>query len=86
MSFHAKANGDWYPCCLVGGEALATQKSFCLGNVHVEGYDLELLRKRYVPLAHYANSESICSKICQYKQLQVNIAAEHAEQLTLAMP
>ncbi len=84
ISFHVKANGDVYPCCLVGGEALKTIQDLSLGNVYHE--DMETMRKRYVPLSHYDNPDLPCSMICQFKQASINHAAERASRVNLAMP
>lgn len=85
ISFHVKCNGDLYPCCLVGGEALETQKAFRIGNVHRES--LKTLHGRYTPTCDYADPNKPCSSICQWKQLQVNAAGYWAMQAdSLAMP
>ena len=82
-TFHIKANGDIYPCCLTGGEAIETVRAFRLGNFHSDG----LIR----PLSFYARGchyqkGSVCSKICQWKQFTMNKIAEEASCITLAMP
>lgn len=82
--FHIKANGDYYPCCRVGGEAIPTDERFLLGNVHEE--DIEALRLKFVPQLYYANGSLPCSEICQYKQIHINNAVWQAEQTWLAMP
>lgn len=83
ITFHIKANGDYYPCCLTGGEAIATYAPFKLGNV-CEAPLLELA-KRWQSRKVYKDG-SPCPDICQWKQLNMNLAAFHAEGVTLAMP
>jgi radical SAM protein with 4Fe4S-binding SPASM domain len=84
ISFHIKANGDVYPCCLVGGEAIETCPEFALGNLH--GEDLVEIMGRYEVKQHYLNLNAPCRKVCQFKQFQVNLAGEMAAKTRLAMP
>lgn len=84
LTFHIKCDGDVYPCCLVGGEAIKTRKEMAIGNVFEE--PLAAIHRRYSPGLHYADKESACVKVCQWKQLQVNLAAHQASKLTLTMP
>jgi MoaA/NifB/PqqE/SkfB family radical SAM enzyme len=92
LSFHAKANGDWYPCCLAGGEAITTYPELKIGNFfqecerRPEWAAVQRLLERYRPACHYANPKSPCRDICQWKQLQVNVAGHIAQQSVLAMP
>lgn len=86
-TFHIKANGDWYPCCLVGGEALATYKNMVLGNIHrqpVASIVNEIRQAGAMP--HYCDESKPCRHICQYKQAALNVAGHEASQRTLAMP
>lgn len=84
MAPHIKYNGDVYPCCLVGGEAIDTHTGMKLGNVATSS--AKLLMKRYVPSPDYANPVLPCTEICQWKQLQLNVAAEEASHVRLSMP
>lgn len=85
ISFHVKCNGDLYPCCLVGGEALETQKAFRIGNVHET--PIKLLHAAYRPCRDYQDESKPCRSICQWKQLQVNAAGYWASKAdVLAMP
>ena len=84
ISFHIKANGDLYPCCLVGGEAITTDERFRLGNVHQN--QLRDIRARTFPVACYGRTGMPCDAICQYKQRQMNAAAEAAGAVRLSMP
>lgn len=84
IAFHIKPNGDYYACCLLGGEALPTNREFKLGNVAQE--DVYAIWQRYLPGLHYANCDCGCDQICQYKQYQLNRAAERAFATRLAMP
>jgi len=92
ISFHAKANGDWYPCCLAGGEAITTYPQLRIGNYFQEVAHspamsaARRLLDRYRPHCHYGKADMPCSEICQYKQLQVNLAAHAASTSTLSMP
>lgn len=91
LSFHAKANGDWYPCCLAGGEAITTYPQLRIGNYFQEAAinritPATVLLRRYRPHCHYGNEAMPCSSICQYKQLQVNLAAHAASKSVLSMP
>lgn len=82
LGFHVKPNGDIYPCCLVGGEAVEVQKRFKMGNV----FEDELLDiYKFHEMACYG-CEPICKKICQFKQLQINLAGELANKVRLAIP
>ena len=83
-TFHIKCDGWVYPCCLVGGEALKTQQEFRLGNVHEEG--LKSIFARNNEPEHHYRDKPICTKICQWKQLQLNMIGEAADKLVLAMP
>jgi len=82
IGFHIKADGALYPCCLVGGEALKTNKAFCIGNVFEKS--LQELYDKYIPTFFYQTE--ICRKICQYKQLQINLIGEQASKICLSMP
>lgn len=82
ITFYAKANGDFYPCCLVGGEAVRTQREYRIGNFHTS--NLETLWKYYEPFYYYRTN--VCQNFCQFKQLNLNIAGELASQTRLAMP
>ena len=81
-TFHIKANGDVYPCCLVGGEAISTYKQFILGN-YFEGYTFTPTRK---PQLDYADEDKPCRNICQWKQAALNKAAHEASLVQLSMP
>lgn len=95
LSFHAKANGDLYPCCLAGGEAITTYPQLKLGNLWerlteqehpVQTNPLRQLYDKYQPGKHYGKASMPCSDICQWKQLQVNLAAHLAASTVLSMP
>lgn len=83
-TFHVKANGDWYPCCLTGGEAIATYSEFRMGNFFEDSL-AEILGK-FKAEGHYGCADKPCAKICQYKQLSLNLAAAGADGEILAMP
>lgn len=83
VSFHIKANGDVYPCCLVGGEAIKTIKHMSLGNV--KETSLAQIQKEYIPLCHYSISR-VCRDVCQWKQLNLNRIAHEASKIFLTMP
>jgi len=82
--FHIKANGDYYPCCLVGGEALPSQEKYRLGNWFRDS-NLQELAGRFLPTCHY-HEGSPCPAICQYKQLAMNLAVHEASKQKVAMP
>ncbi len=84
VSFHVKCNGDLFPCCLVGGEAISTRDDMKLGNVFT--HTLRELHERAVPRTHYNDPTKPCSEICQWKQLQINVAGYVAQQSRLSMP
>lgn len=85
-TFHIKATGDWYPCCLVGGEALATYSDMSLGNINDESISGLLQRiATSEPEHHYCEGKP-CRDICQYKQTAFNVAAHEAGLVQLAMP
>ena len=90
ISFHMKANGEYYPCCLVGGEALKTYPSMTDGN-YFDGYSITEIWERgrcARPLAYAPENQSVvpCCEICQYKQWSLNKAVHEASQKRLAMP
>ena len=94
MSFHLKPNGDLFPCCLIGGEALPTQYLAHYGNVHE--LTLETIYAGFrekcqdpedeLPPQRYEDCECGCKDICQFKQFQLNLACENASRVRLAMP
>jgi len=83
ITFHIKCNGDVYPCCLVGGEAIKTWESFKIGNIY--DLPLEQIQQSYTPREHYY-STSPCCDACQWKQLMLNCIGEEASRNILAMP
>jgi MoaA/NifB/PqqE/SkfB family radical SAM enzyme len=83
-SFYAKANGDFYPCCITGGEAVRIHPEFKLG--HFPTQSLRTLWSRYRPAFLYGRADSPCRSICQFKQAQFNLAAETAAATRLTMP
>ncbi len=83
-TFHVKCNGDWYPCCLTGGEAIATHPEFRMGNYFTD--PLWKILTNHKTEAHYGCEGKPCAAICQYKQLSLNLAAHEAASVTLAMP
>ena len=85
VSFHIKANGRVFPCCLVGGEAINTQKSMSLGDIYQDS--LDTIRKRHTELhLHYASKATPCLKICQWKQINMNVQAHQCQKTKLSMP
>ena len=85
VSFHIKANGDFYPCCLVGGEAISTQTDMRFGNVYE--FSLEQIRKRNMRLPlHYFNFDSSCRNICQWKQMTLNSEAHKIVNCKISIP
>jgi len=86
IAFHIKPNGDYYPCCLVGGEALDTNIQFHLGNVFEPWESIETIWYKYVPKKHYCGQDSVCRSLCQYKQLALNLVADEVKDHRLSMP
>jgi radical SAM protein with 4Fe4S-binding SPASM domain len=87
ITFHIKHNGDLYPCCLMGGEAIATRREFRIGNVLKE--PIEHLWASYVanPVRNaYDDPNSACSRICLWKQTTMNRLGNKAEETVLSMP
>ena len=82
VSYYAKANGDFYPCCLIGGEAVRTFENFRMAKA---GTPLQDVYDNYVP-GHYYCPGSPCRGLCQYKQLNINLAGEIASNSVLSMP
>jgi len=83
ISFHIKCDGTLRTCCLAGGEAIQTQDFTNIGNVLTE--PLANIQKRYVPKCHYKKG-SLCSEVCQFKQLYVNRLVHASKKITLTMP
>lgn len=84
LTFHAKCNGDVYPCCLVGGEAIKTHPEMAYGNLWRE--DLATVHARTSAERHYGDPSKPCSRICQWKQLNLNLAGHAATTTRLSMP
>jgi MoaA/NifB/PqqE/SkfB family radical SAM enzyme len=84
MSFYAKANGAFYPCCLIGGEAVQTREEFCMGNFK-DHHSLRRIWDEYEPPRMYL-AKSACRGLCQFKQANLNYAAEKAAQTIITMP
>lgn len=84
ISFHIKSNGDVYPCCLVGGEAIKTRKEMSIGNIYKNS--LSEIQRNYVPEFHYKNENTPCRAVCQYKQFSINFLASKSENIELSMP
>jgi MoaA/NifB/PqqE/SkfB family radical SAM enzyme len=84
ISFHIKPNGDLYPCCLIGGEALEEIESFKVGNVFEDG--IWECSQRYAPRCHYREPASVCRRVCQWKQFHVNCLGEYASTCAPSIP
>jgi MoaA/NifB/PqqE/SkfB family radical SAM enzyme len=84
ITFHVKCNGDVYPCCLVGGEAIKTRTEMRIGNIHNK--TLAQIQKEYKPGCHYRSPDSPCRAVCQWKQLNLNRVAHEASKTFLTMP
>lgn len=84
-TFHTKANGDVYPCCLVGGEAVGTHENYRFGNVWQDPAEV-IWRVNKVPLLRYADPESYCAAHCFWKQATLNVEAHKASRYCLSMP
>lgn len=84
VSFHIKANGDVYPCCLVGGEALKTQPDFIIGNAKKQ--TMRQIHSKIIRSRDYENPNKPCRNICQWKQFQINLAGHRMANQVLAMP
>lgn len=82
LGFHIKPNGDVYPCCLIGGEAIEVQKEFLMGNIFEQ--KLIDIYNSYTPTKY--TMKPICRKVCQFKQFQINQAGEYAQKIKLAIP
>lgn len=85
LGFHIKSNGDYYPCCLTGGEALKTEKSFLVGSVH-DSTLRYLHRLAFDPHGNFQRLPGMCREICQYKQHALNTAANRVANTRLAIP
>ncbi|MFA7257613.1 MAG: radical SAM/SPASM domain-containing protein [Kiritimatiellales bacterium] len=84
LGCHIKPNGDVYPCCLVGGEAIATCTGFLLGNVF--DIPLQSIQKAYAENPIYGYRSEVCREVCQFKQLRINQYGEEASRIRLAIP
>lgn len=84
VSFHIKANGDVYPCCLIGGEAVETQSKHCWGNIRK--VSLEEIRQLHPELPCHYREGSPCRKVCQWKQTYLNVRAHTSDRFRLSMP
>jgi len=84
-TFHIKADGDLFPCCLIGGEAIDTHQDFCFGNVYQNTLQEIQNSNMSLPL-HYSGKNSPCLKVCQWKQMAMNIATKNSWSKKLSMP
>jgi radical SAM protein with 4Fe4S-binding SPASM domain len=84
-TFHIKSNGDLYPCCLVGGEAIGTRKEYKLGNVWGTSLE-ELWHQHSIPKYNYAVDIDFCRNNCFWKQLALNVETDKASKYCLSMP
>lgn len=83
ITFHIKCNGDVYPCCLIGGEAVKTQEHMKIGNI-IQG-PLSKIQEEYEARCFYKKGGP-CSEVCQWKQLMINRIAHAAKDVILTMP
>lgn len=89
VGFHLKSNGDYYSCCLAGGEALETNDLFKVGNYYKADADFGALYQAAVESGGcrcYGNSRSPCREICQRKQYDFNRLRDVASHTRLAIP
>ena len=85
LSFHIKPNGDYYPCCLLGGEAMTTQTDYCLGNI--DDHDLRVLwQGNDLDAQRMYREGTPCLRLCQWKQYHLNHAGWNASRTTLRIP
>ncbi len=82
LGFHAKPNGDLYPCCIVGGEVAETLEEFKVGNIFES--NLKELYPTLTSQLHY--KKEVCRDNCMYKQLQLNLITEQASEVILSLP
>lgn len=83
-SFHAKSDGWFYPCCLVGGEAIETLSDFRIGC-----YPELTARQIFAKAKHarcFYTPGSPCREICLVKQALFNRYAEEASRTRFALP
>ena len=86
ISFHVKASGEVYPCCLVGGEAIETCAEMRLGNVRIDPLINIWRRASALSLRGYANPGAPCRDVCQFKQAALNAAGHKAAETILSVP
>jgi len=84
ITFHIKCNGDVYPCCLIGGEAIKTQEHMKIGNIN-EFTGLPGIQAEYKAKCFY-HKGSPCSEVCQWKQVHINRLTHAAKRIILTMP
>lgn len=82
ITFHIKCNGDVYPCCITGGEAIATKRDYCVGNIKKNS--LSEIQRRYHPQEDYKTP--VCRDLCQWKQFQMNALADRATKINMRIP
>ena len=85
LGFHMKADGTVFPCCVLGGEAVATQLDAALGVFGSETlwqiWNKNLQRDRF-----YYRDRERCRTQCQYKQAQINLLSAEAERTRISIP
>lgn len=87
-TFHMKFNGDIFPCCTVGGEALQTRREFVVGNYfEQQPRPLRLILRDFRHKALSYGNMKACRELCQFKQCAFNAEAEHVARFTqITMP
>jgi len=87
ISFHIKCNGDVYPCCLIGGEAIETQTDFRLGNYFMARDISRIMNAhRSTEIALFYRWHKVCRDVCQWKQAEINRLAEEAGKTRVSIP
>lgn len=88
ISFHIKCNGDVFPCCLIGGEAISTVADMKIGNIITDTLtSFGILQNTHRRMqARYYETRPECRKVCQWKQVIFNRMVKEATDARLAMP
>lgn len=87
VHFHIKANGDFYGCCLMGGEAIETDERFCFGNVHELPLEEIHARVKASYLKPYGDWDHFaCHEVCLLKQRLANHHCSNADKINLSLP
>jgi MoaA/NifB/PqqE/SkfB family radical SAM enzyme len=86
FAFHLKANGDYYVCCLLGGESIETDQQAMVGN-YFQQYTMATLYTDALRARTCMYQTQKCRAVCQFKQAALNALCQEAmNSVRVSMP